>query len=215
MGDSNEIKSLQELSRYVMEVLRDPITKKLEQEENASTRVTLANLGDLMFCYGAVLPSVVSDETTKEMKAITTKRQFIYDLEKCAYDKMAVKDKFTTINSTRYLWGLAKFQNRNVNPLFNQDPANTLIHRSQVSKVPSVAHRVPKQFATEIMRRKKQQTAENMCLSLFAMASLDYYDYEYFENVLMTFIDSNLTPQVEQLSFLTQAAAILRRSEYT
>mmetsp|Transcript_7118 Transcript_7118/g.11275 ORF Transcript_7118/g.11275 Transcript_7118/m.11275 type:complete len:93 (-) Transcript_7118:768-1046(-) len=92
-----------------MEVLRDPITKKLNLEENAASRVTLANVSDLMFCYGAVLPSVVSDETTKEMKAITTKRQFIYDIEKCAYDKMVVKDKFTTINSTRYLWGLAKF----------------------------------------------------------------------------------------------------------
>jgi len=78
-------------------------------EENASSQVTLANLGDLMFCYGAILPHALSDSTSKELQVIKSKRQFIYDLEKCTNDKMVLKDKFTTVNSSRFLWGLAKF----------------------------------------------------------------------------------------------------------
>ena len=81
--------------------------------------------------------------------------------------------------------------------------------------MPSIAHRVPKMFAEEIIRRKKIKTAENMCLSLFAMASLDFYDKEYFETVMLSFIDSKQVPHIDQLCFLTQASAILRRSEYT
>jgi hypothetical protein len=51
-----------------------------------------------MFAYGAIAPASVND-----------KRQFLYDIENTAINKLIMKDKFNTINSTKMLWGLAKF----------------------------------------------------------------------------------------------------------
>lgn len=68
-----------------------------------------------MFCYGAVLPW----GETKFAPQTQSKRQFIYDLEQVALEKLTLKDAFTTIDSTKLLWGLAKFQNRKISPLFN------------------------------------------------------------------------------------------------
>lgn len=54
-----------------------------------------------------------------------------------------MKDNFNTINSTKLLWGLAKFVNRNINPYFNKDSASCIINRSQIAKITSVQHRIP------------------------------------------------------------------------
>ena len=69
---------------------------------------------------------------------ITDKRQFIYDIEKAAMDKLILKDEFTTINSTKFLWGLSKFTNRNMNPSFNIDPASSILNRASLTKVRSL-----------------------------------------------------------------------------
>ena len=54
-----------------------------------------------------------------------------------------------------------------------------------------------------------------MCLSLFAMASMDFFDQEYFDSIMLNFIETKHVPHIDQLCFLIQACAILRRSEYT
>jgi hypothetical protein len=69
-----------------------------------------------MYCYSAVAN-------------ITSKRQFIYDIEKFVSDKLILKDWFTTINSTKFLWALSKFQNRKLSPDFNRDPASSILNR--------------------------------------------------------------------------------------
>ena len=43
---------------------------------------------------------------------LTEQRQFIYDIENASISKLIMKGKFTTIDSTKLLWGIAKFQNR-------------------------------------------------------------------------------------------------------
>jgi hypothetical protein len=155
-----------------------------------------------MYCYAAIA-------------GVTQKRQFIYDIESISIDKLVVKDKFTTQDSTKSLWGLAKFQNRVINPYFNNDPASCIINRYQVARVPSLTHRLPTLFTKEILEQKKKNTFQNMCLSLYAMASMNYYEQEYFESVFFAFLDTDATPQVDQLAYIAQACATLRRSEYT
>ena len=69
---------------------------------------------------------------------VTEKRQFIYDIEKAAMDKLILKDMFNSIYSTKFLWGLSKFTNRNLCPTFNEDPASVLLNRSSLAKVRSL-----------------------------------------------------------------------------
>jgi hypothetical protein len=85
-------------------------------------------------------------------------------------------DKFNTIDSSKLLWGLAKFSNRSLCPQFNEDPASCLINRYSVAKVQSMTHRIPRLVNSTVMGRKKKQTFQNMALSLYSMASIDYYD---------------------------------------
>jgi hypothetical protein len=50
---------------------------------------------------------------------------------------------------------------------------------------------------------------------MYSMASMNYYNQEYFESVFESYIKTNGTPHMDQLSFIAQSCAILRRSEYT
>ena len=54
-----------------------------------------------------------------------------------------------------------------------------------------------------------------MCLSLYSLASMNFYDQEYFESVFFGYLDQSATPHIDQLSFIAQSCAILRRAEYT
>lgn len=54
-----------------------------------------------------------------------------------------------------------------------------------------------------------------MCLSLYSMASMNFYSQEYFESVFFAYLDQEATPHVDQLAYIAQSCAILRRSEYT
>ena len=65
------------------------------------------------------------------------------------------------------------------------------------------------------MELKKQQTTENMAISIYSLASIGFHDQEYFESIFMSFLDSNASPHLDQLAMLAQGSAILRRSEYT
>ena len=88
-----------------------------------------------MLLYGAAASSIPS---------LSAKRQFIHDLENAANDRLILKEQFTTVASTNFLWGYAKFLNRKINPYFNTDPASCLLNRFQISKVTSVTERVPR-----------------------------------------------------------------------
>ena len=127
--------------------------------------ISIKNLSDLLFAYSAIAPV-----------ALNSKRQFLYDLEKAIYEKTILKDKFTTIDSTKILWALAKFENRHINPGFNRDVSSSILNRYSLSKVKSVSHRVPKALIFEILDRRKMQTNKNMSLGLYSLASMDFYD---------------------------------------
>jgi|TARA_B110001450_G_C17383138_1_gene384540 hypothetical protein len=116
-GSGAEISNIQQLSKYVLELLREPILKKVNNHNEGDHICSLANLSDIMYSYSAIAN-------------ITEQRQFIYDIENTAISKLILKDKFNTINSTKFLWGLAKFQNRLLNPYFNNDPASVILNRS-------------------------------------------------------------------------------------
>lgn len=195
---------------------------------------------------------------------VMDKRQFIYDLENAAEDKLVMKDMFNTIDSTKLLWGLSKFMNRNLNPAFNADPASAIMNRHSLANVRSVQHKLPLAVIKEVIQDhrhtrkpstlgsklqpaslvqeiepsqadslrslpameqphvpvrmdgfRKRHTLENMSISLYSMASMDFYDQEYFESCILGYLKQKVTPQIDQLAFVAQACAILRRSEYT
>ena len=166
--------------------------------------VSIKNISDLMFAYGAVANQSVND-----------KRQFIYDLENTSIEKLTMKDKFNTVDSTKLLWGLAKFTNRNLNPQFNDDPASCLLNRYSLAQVRSVSHRLPVLVAENVIGQKKKQSFQNMALSLYAMASLDFYHKDYFESVFSSHFGTDIIPTITELAMIAQAVAILRRSEFT
>lgn len=147
--------------------------------------------------------------------SVNNKRQFIYDLENTALDKLILKDKFNTINSTRLLWGLAKFTNRHLNPYFNSDSASCILNRYSLAKVRTVSHRVPHEVIKTILDQKKITTFKNMGLGLYSLASMDFYDQEYFESVFTSHLNQETKPDLSSLAKITQACATLRRSEYT
>ena len=72
-----------EISKNLLETLREPIVKKMAMEDNASSSVSIQNLSNLMFYYSAIAN-------------VTEKRQFIYDIENTAADKLILKEKFNT-----------------------------------------------------------------------------------------------------------------------
>jgi len=50
----------------------------------------------------------------------------------------------------------------------------------------------------------------NQALTLFSQASVNMHDSEMFEGTFMTFKDADRAPKIEELGYLTQAAATLR-----
>jgi hypothetical protein len=63
-----------------------------------------------------------------------------------------LKEKFNSINSAKLLWGLGKFFNRNLTPLYNQEIAGTIVNRYELSKVASVNHRIHRRVVQEIIK---------------------------------------------------------------
>lgn len=54
-----------------------------------------------------------------------------------------------------------------------------------------------------------------MALGVYSMASLNYYDQEYYESIFTSFIDQGIVPPIRDIAMITQAMATLRRAEYT
>jgi hypothetical protein len=56
--------------------------------------------------------------------------------------------------------------------------------RYEFSKTPSVNHRLHRKIVNQIFSRKKVITPENFALSLYACATVGFYDKEFFDNAI-------------------------------
>ena len=50
---------------------------------------------------------------------------------------------------------------------------------------------------------------------MYAHAAVDYHNAEFFEQAFLGYKERNQTPTILELGYMAQAAACLRRSEYT
>ena len=182
------------LSRTILSDLAPMIRKK-------QAEFTLASLGDLMFLFAAA--------------DMTHDRPFFYYLEKQAEDQLTTHEKFTTLNSTRLLWGFGRFVARGLQPRFNNDIGASVLNRFEFSRVPSVNHRIHRRVAEQISAKKKAMTPENMALTLYANASVGFYDSELVTEGFNQFKASGKVPSLQNLGYFAQAMALLRRDEHT
>ena len=72
-----------------------------------------------------------------------------------------------------------------------------------------------KEFTTNLIEKKKAAAPENMAQMLYAHASVGYHNQEFFEQTFIQFKDSETTPDLATLGYLSQAASTLRGYEYT
>lgn len=82
---------------------------------------------------------------------VVQNKRFIYYLEKLADDSLTLKDYFNTHNTSKLLWGFAKFVNKNVAPQFAQEISSSIINRYEFSKTPSVSHRIHRKIMKDIV----------------------------------------------------------------
>lgn len=47
------------------------------------------------------------------------------------------------------------------------------------------------------------------------MASLNFYDQDYFEAAFLNYLDQGAVPDIDQLSYIAQSCAILRKGQYS
>lgn len=109
---------------------------------------------------------------------------------------MVLHEKFITLNSARLLWGFGKFVNRRLQPRYNQDIGASILNRYEFSKVPSVNHRVHRKIVDKITEDKKVITTENLALTLYANASVGYYDRIFFSDAFDQFTLNNQIPNI-------------------
>lgn len=72
---------------------------------------------------------------------------------------------------------------------------------------------IPKQVASEIMKKKKHLSPMNAALTLYSMAAVGFYDQEFYEAVMLQFKDKPKT--LNDLGYLAQSCAIGRLHQYT
>ena len=85
-----------------------------------------------MFAYSTASPDMLLQEHNDELKV------FVDRLEKTVQDKMILKDYFNTLSTTKIQWALAKYANKDLNPLYASDVAAAILPRSEHSVVKSV-----------------------------------------------------------------------------
>jgi hypothetical protein len=136
-------------------------------------------------------------------------------LEKTVKEKVVLKDYFNTLNSTKIQWTLAKYNNRVLNPLFAADVASVILPRSEHSVVRSVQHATFNEITGETLKKKKHISPSNLAVQLYAQATMDLHSYDFFEAAFIRLKESGNIPAPQDLGYLAQAAAILKRPEYT
>ena len=164
----------------------------------------MANLADVLFAYSLA-----------ELPASTEGRVFFNKLEKFLLDKIILKDYFNTINSSRIQWALAKQANAELIPLYSSDPSGSILMRRDFGRVASVQHRIFKEINRQVIAKRKHAEPLNLAVTLFAQSTINLHDQELFEQTFLHFKDSGSTPRIDELGYLAQAAATLRRAEYT
>ena len=87
-----------------------------------------------------------------------------------------VKEEFNTHNSAKLLWGFGKFVNKNLSPGYAQQVSSSIINRYDLTKASSINHRLQRKVVDQIFTRKKVITPENFALTLYACASVGFYD---------------------------------------
>ena len=117
-------------------------------------------------------------------------KSFIYYLEKIADDQLVVKEKFNTMMTAKLLWGFGKFVNKNLSPKFAQQISSSIMNRYEFSKTPTVNHRLHRKIVKEIINQRKQMSSDNFALSLYACASVGFYDKEFFDNAIASYSES-------------------------
>ncbi|CDW74365.1 UNKNOWN [Stylonychia lemnae] len=193
--DSSQIKieNLNQLSKAILSELPDIIQKKSEE-------INFSQISDLMFHY-----------TSADMMQ---NKNFIYFLEKTAEDQLILREKFITLNSARLIWGFGKFMNRRLQPRYNQDIGATIINRYELTKVPSVSHKLQRRVVDLIIEHKKAITTDNLALSLYANASVGFYDRIFFADAFQQFTLNGQAPSLKNIGYFAQSMALLRNYEH-
>jgi hypothetical protein len=121
----------------LLKTLQEPILKKLGTNRVVNvSEPSIANIADIMFAYSSVSPDML--DSTK----------FVTLLEKAVQEKFVLKDYFNTLNTTKIQWALAKYNNRNLNPLFSYDIASVILPRTEHSVVKSITHATYNEIAS-------------------------------------------------------------------
>jgi len=201
---------LGKMSIQLLKTLQGPILKKISTNRVVNvSEPSLANLADILFAYSAASPDMLLQDNNKEL------RVFVDRLEKTVQDKMILKDYFNTLSTTKIQWALAKYANKDLNPLYASDIAAAILPRTEHSVVKSVAHATYNEIANETVKKKKNIATNNLSLQLFAHATMDLHNTAFFETAFTNLKETGTIPKIEDLGYLAQAAAILKRPEYT
>ena len=159
------------MSLELLKVFQGPILKKIGYNRVVNvSEPSIANLADILFAYSMASPCMLSEN-----------ENFVMKIEKAIQEKMILKDYFNTLNTTKIEWSLAKFRNRDLNPLFANDIAAVILPRNEQSKVKSVQHATFNEISTAIMKTKKHASTQNLALQLFSQASIDLHNPDFFE----------------------------------
>jgi hypothetical protein len=100
------------------------------------------------------------------------------------------------------LWGFSKFVNKSLTPAFNAEVSGSILGRPAFAKVPSVSHRLYRKVVDEIINQKKKSTSENLSLSMYACASVNFYDKEFFDNAIKQYKVNNVVPNITELGYI-------------
>lgn len=191
------------MSIEVLKSLQKPILKKLEE-------ASIGNVGDILFAYTNADLSLLSRYVNKDDQVT-----FVDTLQRQLLDKFIVKDYFNTTNATKIQWALSRYHTQRLTPTFHLDVANAVISRLSVSRVANVHHQIYNEIISESIKKKKGATTQNQATQMFAQASVNFHKQEFFEQAFLQYKDSKTWPNMSDLGYMAQAAATLRRYEYS
>ena len=183
------------MSVEVLKSLQKPILKKLEP-------ATIANLSDVLFAYSTASPDML--ETKNDLALDDPNREvgFVHQVQKALNDKVILLDHFNTLNSTKAVWALSRYQAHSLVPNYHLDVANVLLSRQDIGKVSSVSHAIYKDIGSQILEKKKMSTALNQSISMYAQASVGYHNEQFFEQAFMNYKQHEQVPTITDLGYM-------------
>ena len=91
------------MSVEVLKSLQKPILKKLEP-------ATIANLSDVLFAYSTASPDMLETKNYLALDDPNREVGFVHQIQKALNDKVVMIDYFNTLNSTKAVWALSRYQ---------------------------------------------------------------------------------------------------------